>query len=118
MPWECPDSSCGKEFSARGALISHIQNTACKRVMTDPVALASFLQMTDRLLCDTCQKTWSLRTVSCSCPGVLLGGENTLCPPYVLESTAHAHLGGVSGLCGHSVFNVAFKWSLQTSLDG
>jgi hypothetical protein len=82
MPWECPDSGCAKEFSARGALVSHVQNTACKRVMTDPVALASFLHMTDRWQCDACQKTWSQRTVSCSCP------RQSPRPPLPIQSPA------------------------------
>jgi hypothetical protein len=37
IPWECPDPGCGKEFSARGAVVAHVQNAACKRVMTDSV---------------------------------------------------------------------------------
>jgi hypothetical protein len=50
--------------------------------MTDPVALASFLHMTNRWQCDTCQKTWSQRAVSCSCP------RQSPRPPLPIQSPA------------------------------
>jgi hypothetical protein len=69
-------------ISARGAVVAHVQNTACKRVMSDPVALASFLNRTDRWQCDTCQETWSQRTVFCSCP------QQSSRPPLPIQSPA------------------------------
>jgi hypothetical protein len=63
-----PTRTVGRKFQPAVPLVAHVQNAVCKRVMMDPVTLASFLQMTDRWKCDTCRKTWSQRTVICSCP--------------------------------------------------
>jgi hypothetical protein len=82
IPWECPEPGCGKECSARGAVVAHVQTTASKRLMTYPVALASILHLTDRWQYDTFQRTWSQRNIFCSCP------RQSPRPPLPIQSPA------------------------------